>query len=536
MTSGLFQDAAVSSPSTSSNPQRFRPYASPNHQVTKGRYITSNDPRGYIPVYEYPLNGQWIMMDIDDGYILWTGIWKALGNSKADIVKMIDSQPDLAPVIRRVRGGYLKIQGTWMPYEVALRLSRRVAWPIRDDLVPLFGPTFPSTCLSPDQAGYGQVVSNATGRRRARRTNQSATPVPTGTQPQATWSSTIPVMPGPGTYASSSAPYHHSDPRATVSYNEGYAYPSHPQIPQHLDKRVSPPPQRGYVTSPSSSSPLVRERSVRSRYSPYPGPATAPPRKSSASTSESLSLDIPSISLHDPAAHLSRPSSRLPGDLIKLPPIQPLAPPRHVSHSSYALPPISALEDLRGISSQDSAAVLERLKMDDDRRADAHNDGHWARQRSVSTSVLRPTQAYTTSSSWSGPSSQSGSFSNHPFRGRGKFEPTSPEFSPTLQSCHEGSSIGGLSPVSPLTPRSTDVPTLKARGIELGSREHDRRLDAPLFATTQVPSPHAYHDHPDRKNGSALSSVTDTRRSTFRHSGDSDDSEYESSKRPIRPW
>lgn len=30
----------------------------------------------FRPVYEYPLNGQWIMMDIDDGYILWTGIWK----------------------------------------------------------------------------------------------------------------------------------------------------------------------------------------------------------------------------------------------------------------------------------------------------------------------------------------------------------------------------------------------------------------------------------------------------------------------------
>jgi hypothetical protein len=57
----------------------------------------------------------------------------------ADIVKMIDSQPDLAPLIRRVRGGYLKIQGTWMPYEVALKLSRRVAWTIREDLVPLFG-------------------------------------------------------------------------------------------------------------------------------------------------------------------------------------------------------------------------------------------------------------------------------------------------------------------------------------------------------------------------------------------------------------
>ncbi|KIJ62971.1 hypothetical protein HYDPIDRAFT_93696 [Hydnomerulius pinastri MD-312] len=173
-------------------------------------------------------------------------------------------------------------------------------------------------------------------------------------------------------------------------YNDGYSYPQHHRFPQHVDvQRLSPPLQRGYLTSSSSSSPLVRERSVRSRYSPYPGSATVAPRKSSASTTESLSLDIPSISLHDPAAEMGRPSSRLPGDQIKLPPIQPLAPPRHVSNPSYALPPISALEDLRGISSQDSAAVLERLKMDDDRRSDADFDGHWVRQRSAPTSVFR---------------------------------------------------------------------------------------------------------------------------------------------------
>lgn len=79
------------------------------------------------------------MMDMDDGYILWTGIWKALGNHKgkcpepplflvpwphcrfflwilarlADIVKMLESQPDLAAQLRRVRGGYLKIQGQY---------------------------------------------------------------------------------------------------------------------------------------------------------------------------------------------------------------------------------------------------------------------------------------------------------------------------------------------------------------------------------------------------------------------------------------
>ena len=31
---------------------------------------------------------------------------------------MVESEPELAARIRRVRGGYLKIQGTWMPYEV----------------------------------------------------------------------------------------------------------------------------------------------------------------------------------------------------------------------------------------------------------------------------------------------------------------------------------------------------------------------------------------------------------------------------------
>ncbi|KAL1725567.1 transcription regulator HTH, apses-type DNA-binding domain-containing protein, partial [Schizophyllum commune] len=130
---------SATSPLPSSS--RFQLYNTAKHHITKGRYITSNDARGYIPVFEYPLNGQWIMMDIDDGYVLWTGIWKGsyFLHPTADIVKMVDSHPELASVIRRVRGGYLKIQGTWMPYEVALRLARRVAWPIREDLVPLFG-------------------------------------------------------------------------------------------------------------------------------------------------------------------------------------------------------------------------------------------------------------------------------------------------------------------------------------------------------------------------------------------------------------
>lgn len=271
----------------STNSPRFRPYASAQHHVTKGRYITSNDPRGYIPVYEYPLNGQWIMMDIDDGYILWTGIWKALGNSKADIVKMIDSQPELAPLIRRVRGGYLKIQGTWMPYEVALRLSRRVAWPIREDLVPLFGPTFPSTCLSPDQPGYGQVVTTGPGRRRTRRhTHSIICPPPKRFSPYA-----LPTPP-------SSAPY---------SFTTFPAYSSRPR-----------------PSSWSAPSPKL----------------TLPP--------------LPSTPMLLPLHHHPH-TTNLPHPL-RLPLNKP---------NRYALPPISAMEDLRGLDERDSAAVLRRLTRPD---------------------------------------------------------------------------------------------------------------------------------------------------------------------------
>lgn len=74
-------------------------YMTPNHRVTKARYVTSSDPRGYVcvrfpfqfacsfpasPVYEYPLNGQWIMMDTDDGYVLWTGMCVVYATGAAD--------------------------------------------------------------------------------------------------------------------------------------------------------------------------------------------------------------------------------------------------------------------------------------------------------------------------------------------------------------------------------------------------------------------------------------------------------------------
>lgn len=412
---------------------RFRPYASTRHHVTKGRYITSNDSRGYIPVYEYPLNGQWIMMDIDDGYILWTGIWKALGNSKADIVKMIDSQPDLAQVIRRVRGGYLKIQGTWMPYEVALRLSRRVAWPIREDLIPLFGPTFPSTCLSPDQPGYGQIVNNH-GRRRSRR--PATAPAPSPAPPlilQDPRDNPIHPSWGPG---SSSAPARatvldssHDAQQATLHqyHHRGSISQYDRSPPRSAVDLVAPSPLRDRGAPPSASlrySPYLSQsayaqnqgkldRRTLSRLSI--GTEGSAGEEVNASAHSPVPVEIPSLTLHEsssrPLLHLQVPSHShrqvsqteniplsAPGrignsllsrtksfehsDKFSLPPIRsPRAPlsasavsggiPSLFSNTErnpapYALPPISALEDLRGVNAQDSAAVLRRLTADDE--------------------------------------------------------------------------------------------------------------------------------------------------------------------------
>jgi len=491
---------------------RFRPFASPNHHVTKGRYITSNDPRGYIPVYEYPLNGQWIMMDIDDGYILWTGIWKALGNSKADIVKMIDSQPDLAHVIRRVRGGYLKIQGTWMPYEVALKLSRRVAWPIRDDLIPLFGPTFPSTCLTPDHPGYGQVVSSGNGRRRSRRNTQSQTGTP---------------REGPVNWA--------------VTSNTSHPQPSSPSSPyahypmaENPAQRTIPPisfdryahQQRGDSISSS------RERH---RYSPYQPSNNISPvvRKLRPSTGGALSLDIPSLSLED--QDHSQPRS--PPLQIMLPPIQP-PDNRAESQSPYVLPPISALEDLRGVPTHDSAAVLRRLREDDTSRL--NQEIFFMRRWSLSAPTSRPIAGPSSRSEPSdtpklmsreqvGYRSLNPSFEHIPMNTRlGVFD------SPSNAS-HDGYSTCDPSPVSPATPWSAASPTQSHVGlVPLSILKQEGRISDSYYNSSSLPFNPDWvmsTDHEGSRSGVRIQGAVV---SACRHSCESDSSDGASV--PLRTW
>ncbi|ODV91811.1 hypothetical protein CANCADRAFT_30136 [Tortispora caseinolytica NRRL Y-17796] len=163
-----------------------------NHTILTRTYATALDERHCFTVYEYTLNGQSIMWDYHSGYVHLTGIWKAIGNSKADIVRLVENSPDLEPFIRRVRGGFLKIQGTWLPFEYARALAIRTCYHVRYTLIPLFGDSFPDACLEPDRPGFGQLQLRFTGnvRRRRRRKSSSAS---TSSKPPFSRSDSLPM-------------------------------------------------------------------------------------------------------------------------------------------------------------------------------------------------------------------------------------------------------------------------------------------------------------------------------------------------------
>lgn len=143
-------------------------------QIEVKKYSTSAiDPlRNYLIVFEYQINNHWIIWDYETGFVHLTGIWKASlndqqlmeeaslpkSNSKADIVKLLESTPkQYHPYIKRIRGGFLKIQGTWLPYNLCKVLARRFCYYIRYELIPIFGVDFPDYCLKPTDYGFGEL-------------------------------------------------------------------------------------------------------------------------------------------------------------------------------------------------------------------------------------------------------------------------------------------------------------------------------------------------------------------------------------------
>lgn len=102
--------------------------------VKSNNYATSQDVRGVIPgiyfgltafglfinfsfilAFEVMVGGKPILWDRENDWVLITGVWKALGKSKADVLKVVDANPGLP--MKKIRGGRLAIQGTWYYYQ-----------------------------------------------------------------------------------------------------------------------------------------------------------------------------------------------------------------------------------------------------------------------------------------------------------------------------------------------------------------------------------------------------------------------------------
>ncbi|KIS66714.1 uncharacterized protein UMAG_04778 [Mycosarcoma maydis] len=154
-----------------SGPRPARLFPTPIHEFRKGKYATAGGESGFMTVFEYDVRGHTMMIDVDTSFVRFTSITQALGKNKVNFGRLVKTCPALDPHITKLKGGYLSIQGTWLPFDLAKELSRRIAWEIRDHLVPLFGYDFPSTCLRPDSEGFGQLAIGMSQKRARKRHN-----------------------------------------------------------------------------------------------------------------------------------------------------------------------------------------------------------------------------------------------------------------------------------------------------------------------------------------------------------------------------
>jgi hypothetical protein len=176
-------------------------------------------------------------------------------------------------------------------------------------------------------------------------------------------------MPAPA----NAAPYHSA--RSSDYHMSSPSYSIHPQIrgSSPSDIRHSPISISGNLKSGSSTESL-RFGGYNNSYplSAYRNTAPPPPPPSSKA---SLLLDTSS-------------EPRLKEE-FNIPPI--LGPDSNSSGSSpYSLPPIYSIEEVRGVTLQDSASILRRLRMDDDGGYSKTEERTWLRRKSSSARSSSP--------------------------------------------------------------------------------------------------------------------------------------------------
>ncbi|KAF7901133.1 hypothetical protein EAF00_003354 [Botryotinia globosa] len=99
-----------------------------------------------------------VMWDYNVGLVRITPFFKCCKYSKTTPAKMLGMNPGLKEITHSITGGALAAQGYWMPYSCALAVCTTFCSHIAPALIPIFGPSFPSQCVSPDAPEHGRMV------------------------------------------------------------------------------------------------------------------------------------------------------------------------------------------------------------------------------------------------------------------------------------------------------------------------------------------------------------------------------------------
>ncbi|OCH89598.1 hypothetical protein OBBRIDRAFT_656917 [Obba rivulosa] len=344
----------------------------------------------------------------------------------------------------------------------------------------MYSPTFPSTCLSPDQPGYGQIVRPGTGKRRAHHNLDNFS----SANPRQDW--TI-ISSGPSTRIDLACT------QSTLVMSHNFHQPSSRfrDYDQHSDEADSPI----MLHAPYVERPIVRpgnasvsevcepgssrrmsppmESGSNVRYSPYPSPLSSghsSRRPPSYPSSESAELSSSA------STRASQPIAT-PSDII--------LPPLRISNDgqsgqrrvSVTLPPISAMEGMHTRPS-DSLAVLRRLQLDDDEKGSSYppmtGDRHVSasRRHSVQYPTPRASEAV------------------HPYRRSPSALPSHEAAASAPYAVDRSSDLSVTSHA--LGARYAQVPQYEQRDVRISPSSHteQRRHSAASYSDTQYHTMH----------------------------------------------
>ncbi|KAM0563560.1 hypothetical protein ACHAPJ_001284 [Fusarium lateritium] len=101
-----------------------------------------------------------VMWDYNVGLVRMTPFFKCRNYGKTMPAKMLNLNPGLKEITHSITGGSIAAQGYWMPYQCARAICATFCYPVAGALIPIFGPTFPASCVHPNSPEFGRMIIN----------------------------------------------------------------------------------------------------------------------------------------------------------------------------------------------------------------------------------------------------------------------------------------------------------------------------------------------------------------------------------------